>query len=663
LPNVVGRSDPTSGIAARVSCGNVFARGLLLANLVASSLAACGEPAARVQIAPIDLPSDDPADPCGKPAASLVNQIKVTAYTPEGEQSEFGSDITDFPSDTQQLGVQLIGGDGTVLAAGKTVPLDYGTLADGATIPIAMLPPGGFCRANDMSQPRLHPIVARAGDGVLVLGGGVDAIADFYDPTTARFTPIALSGALTSLDGASVATLTDGRVVIMVGQALIVFEPSTQTFTTPSIVFSEQRIEQASYGLDASHWLVAGGCTSTDGACDATASPLTTTLAYEIDDAGVLVGNGSGEPALPAGTASYGGSLFDVGTISDGSRRFVLAGATSAPTTADVIPLDSASTAAQVTGMSAQNVLLDSGALLTAFAPDGAPASGAGAMLPPEGTDGAAIATSFGPARGGARLVLAEDGTAIAIGGGSDVAVYTPTTDRWSETTPTGDVPGVLDAPSLVRLADGSVLVIGSTRPPRGPALRSTRAWLYRPSLVGPASGELTAVPDGTGAVLTPTAPAMRGSDGEGLILTAGSADDVTVRALVGGPRRTTGTLQVLLHGLSGGVALVAQQTSPGEALVARLVPGVGTTLERHDGATVTTLCTGSSVTTAQLETGASLQLDATTASVFVGNASAPTLIMHCDLASDPVAAQPGMWGVAVTAGGSVTIDSVDLSP
>jgi hypothetical protein len=637
----------------------VFARGLLLA----SSLAACGESAARVQLQPIELPSDDPANPCGKPAASMVNQVKVTAYAPDGEHSEFGSDISDFPSDTQQLSVELIGGDGTVLAEGKTAPLDYATLADGATIPIAMLPPGGFCRAHDMSQPRLHPIVARAGDGVLVLGGGVDTIADYYDPTTASFTPIALRGALTSLDGASVATLADGRVVIMVGQALTVFQPSDQTFTTPSIVFSEQRIDQASYGLDTSHWLVAGGCTSSDGACDGTATPLTTTLEYEVDGSGALVGAGSGEPALPAGTASYNATLYDVGTISDGSRRFVLAGSTSAPTTADVIPVDSANVSAAVTGMYAQNVLLDSGALLSAFAPDGAPASGAGAMLPPEGSGSAAIATSFGPALDGARLVLAEDGTAIAFGGSSQFATYTPSTDRWSTATPAGDVPGALDAPSLTRLPDGSVLVIGNVRPTRGQELRTTRAWLYRPSLVGPNSGELTAVPDGTGAVLTPTAPAMRGSDGEGLILTAGDGDDLTVRAMVGGPRRATGTMQVLLRDLTGALALVAQQTSPGEALVARLDPSSGTTLERHDGPTITTVCSGSPVTTAQLETGASLTLDATTASVFVGNASSPTLILHCDLSNAPGAEQPGMWGVAVGAGGSVTIDSVDLSP
>ncbi len=639
----------------------VFARAALLAGL----LAACGEPAAHEQLVPIALPSDDPTSPCGNPAASTVTAIEVIAYTPTGDVMRTDTVIDDFPADTEQIGIELLGGDGVAVAVGKTAPLPYGTLANGAQIPVAMLPPGGFCRANDLTQPRAHPIVARAGDGVLVLGGGSDstATAEYYDPTTATFATIDLPDALGSesdLIGASAATLANGHVAVTGERVLAVFDPTKLTFSSPSAL-NDDRIEHASLGLDDSHVLVTGGCLPTDLTCDGTGMAVETSLVYELDSTGVVTGHTMGEPALPATSVRYDGTLFDVGTISDGSRRLVLAGATSDPTSADQIPInpDGSGMSTTATGMYAQNVLLDGGALLSAFALDGSPQTGAAAILSPD-TITAAVPISLAPAWDGARLVLAEDGSVVAIGGDTVVATYTPTTNTWTTSMPAGDVPGAIDGPSLVRLPDGSVLVLGGATP-------STSAWLFRPSLVGPSSGSVYALPDGsTPGILTPTAPetAMYANTGampaNAITLTAPD-DDLTARVLVGGPRTATGTVSASVSVKSGGVALIAQQTAPAEALVARLVPGEAARIERHDGQTTTTLCSGSMITGDELSSNVSLVVTSTSATASFGIAQ-PTVLVSCDLSSDPVAPTPGQWGIAATANGMIQVASINVT-
>src|SRR3954471_9018342 len=97
--------------------------------LVASLCAACSDPAARVRIVPIDLGSE-----CGNPAAAEVQFTRVIAYGPFADKRRTDNEIADFPGDTEQLGVELVGGsDGqTVIATGKTPPLAYNDLADAA---------------------------------------------------------------------------------------------------------------------------------------------------------------------------------------------------------------------------------------------------------------------------------------------------------------------------------------------------------------------------------------------------------------------------------------------------------------------------------------------------------------------------------------------------
>src|SRR5438045_4558131 len=101
--------------------------------LIAAGLAACGDPAARVALV-------NTSGGCGRPAGEAV--LRVIAYAAKGEvvravdpQGET-VDIGDFPADTEQIGIEVVIGGGVVAAAGKSAPLDFLGLADGASIPV-----------------------------------------------------------------------------------------------------------------------------------------------------------------------------------------------------------------------------------------------------------------------------------------------------------------------------------------------------------------------------------------------------------------------------------------------------------------------------------------------------------------------------------------------
>ncbi len=615
------------------------------AALVWTMLVACSDPAVHVQFAPIDFAAN-----CGRPPTADVTAVDVIAYTSHGESRNPQAEINNLTSDTLQLGVEVLGGGSTVLATGKSAPLAYNDLPDGTEIPIAMLPPDGFCAVGPMTTARAQPLIARAGSGVLVFGGDGANTAEYFDPTTATFTAIALPGVLTpdSLVGSSIATLPDGRAVVSGGQILIVFDPATMSFSLPSVV--EPRSEHVSYGIDASHLLVTGGCFLQGTTCDIDGSPRPISLVYELDPNGAVVGEPTQAASLPT-TKRYNGQLFDIGIVSDDTHRLVLADATPDLTSADRIGADGLAAGSTVANMHSQTVVLDGGALLTTEL-DGAPTSPPTEVLAPDGTMPPSP-IALAPSVDGARMALAEDGSVVAIGGDPQIAHYNPTTNAWTQEVPAGAAPGPVQVPSLIRLDDGSILVLGGTI--AGAA--TADAWLYRPSLVGPTSGQVNAVVDRSGAVLTPTDPSKAAwPTGGGVMLTA-TDDDLAARVLVGGPRLTTGTMQLSSVVQAGGLELIAQQTGPARALVARLVPGEVARIERHDGATVTPLCTGSMVMAADLAQPISLVVASDAVSATAGN----TLEVRCDFSHDPISPERGQWGVAVT--GTATVETVSLAP
>jgi hypothetical protein len=255
------------------------------------------------------------------------------------------------------------------------------------------------------------------------------------------------------------------------------------------------------------------------------------------------------------------------------------------------------------------------------------------------------------------RLIALEDGRVAGFGGdpSGGVLTYDPARDAWRAAAPASpDQPGPLAAPSLARLADGSVLVVGGSV--------SARAWLYRPSLVGPTAGSVTAVPasDTDRGVLTAADPTT-------VTRTAGAAptwqlsvpaDAQLARALVGGPRTATGSVRAIVHVVSGGVALIAQQLGPGQAIIAELAPGEPARLVRRDAAGPHTLCTGTTALAA-FDPAAPVVVR-----LAIGAADAQLSIDDRDVLGCAVtAADRGAWGIAsLGAGARLTVDSVTVA-
>jgi hypothetical protein len=631
-------------------------RGALLTAL-AAGLAACGDPAARVTLV-------NTSGGCGRPAAPT--ELRVIAYAaggeviraidPEGEIVDLG----DFPGDTEQLGVEVVIGGGVVAAVGKSAPLDFLALADGASIPVFMAPVEDFCPAADLRVARAAPLVARTATGVLVVGGvGAGGVplgtAERYDPATNQFVEVFVPRALgqAGFVGAQLTTMPDGRVVVTGGSqsAIGVYDPATDAFGETKLIV-EGRAFHGAIAIDDTHVLTTAGCAAVAGACGA---PRADSHAYDVDEPGT--DNAPG-PALAAGRT--GATVFDLGLQRDGRRAFVAAGgeaAAGAPdaTAADRFALEEPAGAA-IAGTFAQAAALDGGGVLTAFAADGAPASsGAASVIAPEVEAARPIAAA--PAAGGVRLVTLEDGRVLGFGGErAEVLRYDPTADAWQAlpypVTPTR--PGALSAPRLIRLADGAVLVLGGTL---GGA-PTAKAWIYRPTLLGPATGSVTVVPSGPSRanVLTPVDPATASRAG-GWVLAAPPGE--LARALVGGPRTAAGSVRAVVRVRAGGVALVAQQQAPGQALVGELSPGAPARIVRLVGAEVRALCGGAAVPALDPAAPAivSLSVEDGRAVLALGGAT----LAACELDASP----RGAWGVAALGGeadAQVAVDTVTVS-
>jgi hypothetical protein len=628
---------------------------------IALGSSACGDDPARVSLVPI---VGEGADPCGRPAGA--RNVRITAYGALEKRvsvaPDEGIDVADFPSDTEQLSIEVEVGAGAIGAAGKTAPFEFLALDDGATLPIFLAPPNGFCpTVGAMSVPRIAPAVARAGEGVLVVGGhdenGVwTASAEFYDPQTSRFSPVDIPDLfddpenLAGFAGVSLAPLPDGRVAMSGGafQQIAIFDPATRAFVSSGGI--EGRAYHTSIALDADRVLLAGGCPMLAGTTCPAAEPRRSSKIYDL--ANTL--NPEVGPNLRV--SRLGAMVFDIGVQRDGQRGFVIAGGEAPiladPTGGDTILVGAASDGYELSNVHAQAAQLDGGAVITAFGLDGMPASGVASVIVPGQDAARPITAAF--ARDGARLVGLEDGRVLGVGGDptGDVMVYDPTTDRWQTLAPAGDVPGALTAPSLLRLADGSVLVLGS--PINGVA--STSAWIYRPSIVGPAIGSMTVLPlDEATGVLTAEDPAtvarMQGS----WTLVGG---ETRAHALVGGPRRASGSVSASVRVTAGGLALIGQQTGPGRAILGELVEGEPARIVRVDGAEERVLCTGRDapplVRVDLTNTTAKLEISGSTARLSVES----TVLATCDVD----VTERGAWGVAALPGSSVTVAGVTVT-
>ena len=590
----------------------------------------CGEDPARVSIVPVER-SCLPA---------LPNQLAITAYAEGGQTTravgvDRAVDIGDFPIDTKQLAIEILIGGGVAGAIGKTAPLELDALANGTEVPVFMAAPDRRCTVGAMTEPRTTPLVARAGAGALVVGGigpsGPLSSAEFYDPTTGTFTPVALPDAfaddVNGLAGAVLATLPDGRVVLSGGSRglFAVFDPETREFGA-ALALAPQR---AFHGAVASPRgvIMAGGCAGVQSqACLPT--PLRSVIEYGIDGDSIETG-----PNLALDAVAEGAQLFDLG------NAYVLAGGFGTAGEAHRFAFADRD-ATKLTNLHAQAISLDGGALLTAFFPDGAPATDrASEIVTPAGSV-VTVAAPITPLIEHARMVALEDGSVLAFGALGEVARFDPTSALWDVLEdPVAPAPPQLAAPAVVRLADGSVLEVGRESPP------AATAHIFRPSLVGPMAGSVTAQPAiEIGDVLVPSDPSTL-TRGELWILTAPD-DTLSARALVGGPRMRSGSVAFAGRIEAGGLALIAQQTAPDRALVAHVVPGEAARLEQLGEGTV---CSGelvpASVTSATLVVRDGVEVRIS-----------DTVVLACSYEATAI----GQWGVAASgAGARIAVGSV----
>ncbi|MBL0218373.1 MAG: hypothetical protein IPQ07_31380 [Myxococcales bacterium] len=624
-------------------------RALVLLLPVVVQAIGCGDTPARVTLDPVPLPAS-----CGRP--KNATGIRLTAYTATGEITRAVGltevvDLADFPASTEQFGVEVAVGGGAIGAIGKTAPLAFGDLEDKTVIPIVMAPPNGYCEtAGFLTVARQAPLVARAGAGALIVGGkAADGTwlpsAEYYDPATATFTPVAVSSVLgaSGFAGTSLVTLPDGRVAISGGprSVITIFDPVTRTLGESVLV--DSRAFHTSIALGDDRLLLAGGCVEVaNGTCNGFL--LNSSQVYDTKkiDAGQV------GPVLRV--ARIGASPFSLGILDDGKPWYVLAGGT-APPTHDPTGADRISPDGDVetiTGMNAQIAALDGGALITAFAPDGdLPVQQASMLAPGAKT---ARATALAPLLSGMRLAPLEDGRVAGFGGepNDDVVIYDPTIDRWQLLAPPAESkgPSGLVAPTLLRLADGTVLVFDG-----GAATQIVH--LYRPTLVGPAAGSTTVAPGGTPTVLTAPDP---DTVQRGLTWDLVSPGDLA-RALVGGPRIATGSVRATVRVRLAGVALIADQVGPGKFLVGELAEGAKARIVRHDGGTTRILCSGKDVAAfdPNVAVTARLELSGTTAKLFRDDVE----VASCDVGQ----VERGSWGVAALGpGGRVTVDTVTVA-
>ncbi|MEM9494228.1 MAG: hypothetical protein AAGC55_34095, partial [Myxococcota bacterium] len=233
---------------------------------------------------------------CGAPADAVSVQITAAGDFPDDqvitESAAIGAagalQLPTIPLDTRVLQVTVLGDSGT-LTIGKTAPFDLDELSDGDPVPVFMAPPDGLCPTGPPLYPRAEPVLARAGTGVLIVGGiGPDEVpvtaVEHYGPHTGIFTELGAidySPAEQGLLGASATALNEvprgdgsadpgpgagadatGPVVVIAGGGGPGYQIIDATDGTLSAEFllNPGRARHGAVALDGQRVLLVGGC-------------------------------------------------------------------------------------------------------------------------------------------------------------------------------------------------------------------------------------------------------------------------------------------------------------------------------------------------------------------------------------------------------------------
>ena len=590
-----GRAIALAGLAAGLGCGGTEERAIRLERVAPPADPDCGAPAdARTLL--VRALGDFPA------SEGTVESIEVSAAG--GEFSLAG-----FPAETRALEVEVLGFGGALRAVGRSGEFDLEEVEEGGSIAVFMAPPRGFCPTGPPALDRVRPLLARSGARVLVAGGDDPEGApvhqvELYDPATGQFsglgTPLYGSDLAEGLAGASMTALPDGRVVVAggAGSAYQVFDPDSGAFDTPRFL-RQARAHHAAIALGGDRLLLAGGCARLEAAGCAAGSELATSAILSVD-------SGELEDGPPLARIRIGGAA-----LPDAGGRVVLVGgvdAAGAPVgEAERIDPDGGAAGALVDAAGAGAVLA-SGAVLTAFAPEGAAASADGLVLTGEG----ATAVEVGPARAGASLTALEGGLVLAIGGEAAPGLYAPARGEL-DLLPVAAGPA--SGHAAIRLADGSVLLVGGLTGGGAPAGAS----VFRPDLLGALSGALsvTFATDESSAPLVPRDPAharVVAASGDRpahvRIESEGGGELPSEWTVVAGPLFGEVRIEASVAADGGGVAVLLWFAGPGDHAMVALEPGEVARLVRVEAGAASDLgsCSGEAIAAGDL-TGRSHEL------------------------------------------------------
>jgi hypothetical protein len=579
-------------LAAALGCGGTEERAIRLERVAPEADPDCGAPDdARTLL--IRALGDFPA------SEGTVESIEVDAGA--GEFSLAG-----FPAETRALEVEVLGFGGALRAVGRSGEFDLEEVEEGGVIAVFMAPPRGYCSTGPPGVDRVRPLLARAGPGVLVAGGddldgGPVHEVEMYQPATGQFsglgTPLYGSDLAEGLTGATMTALADGRVVVAggAGSAYQVFDPDSGAFDTPRFL-RQARAYHTALALDGDRLLLAGGCARLDGAGCAAGSELATSAILSVD-------SGELEDGPPLARIRIGGAA-----LPDAGGRVLLVGgvdAAGAPVgDAERIDPDSGVAGELVVGAGGAAAVLASGAVLTAFAPEGAPASDAGRVI----AGGGASPVEVGPARSGAALVALEGGLVLAMGGAQPPGLYAPARGELDLLPAQG---GPREGHAAIRLADGSVLLVGGRDGVGEPA----GAGVFRPDLLGALSGGLsvTFASDESSAPLVPRDPASAevvAAAGDRpahyRIEASGGGDLPTEWAVVAGPVFAELRLEASISAAEGGVAALLWFAGPSDHALIALEPGQVARLVRVEGGQASDLgsCSGEPIAAGDLAGG-----------------------------------------------------------
>lgn len=609
-------------------------RALAIAGL---AILGCGGDGPALRLAPIG------DDPCGRPVdARAVLVTPLGDFAGERQVVELGGPVTldAVPADTRGFAVEVLGAGGELAAIGRTAPLELAALDDGDVIGVAMAPPDGACPAGALTVARDAPLVARVGDGVLVVGGGPVASAERYQPE--RHTsvvvelPAAFQGAL-GVVGASLVALPDGRAALIGGTrpGYTIYTPG-QGFG-PATLITETRAHHVGLALDSERVLLIGGCGVVDatGACEGDN--------VRRDSRVVTLATGAVSAGPPMALARRDG-VGAIGRDADGRRFALVVGGRDERdqpvTSGERLDLDGGAPVA-IAGAGAALALLDSGAHLTAFAPAGTAPTAAAAVVVPAVE--VARDTAAPQPRAGVALITQDDGAVIGFGGGAPQR-FRPSQGDWQRLTALDGL--VAGTPGALRWDDGTVLLFGGRD---GADLPTDRVWRFRPRLLGPLTAATTVVPGdgGSDPPLAPLDPAA--VDRTGGWRLGGAAPSW---AIVGGPTAGLARFEATVTLPPAGLAVVSGFVDPATRDELVVVPGAPLEWRQVRDGQRTTVCRGPAAPSAG-PTTVSVELAATSVRATVGGGA----VLACPIDERP----RGRLGLAAL-GEPVAIGSIAIA-